>query len=254
MSRLRKGGKYKGGEFASDFKFGLATKTPFAFAGVIKKQQERAIEAVKQAKAKANKAASVAVAGGKDEMTESALEKARQGPNDAASKAAVDNRGKEDIVPSDTDYSREEVDSYFQRRKLAKEKAELEKAKADKEAGEKAKEEEEAGKKEEERESLSQGENIEGSFENEYDDGMSGKEKRAESKENKGQIRDAKKDAKAEAKDEFKAKKLAAKDLKGGDKRSAKKDARKDKRGDKKSIRKNKRSAKKSNRKAKRGK
>ena len=38
---------------------------------------------------------------------------------------------------------------------------------------------------------------------------MTGKERRQESKENKGQIRDAKKAAKAEAKDEFKNKKQA---------------------------------------------
>ena len=225
MSRLRKGRKYKGSSFASAFKGMLkGGNSPFAVAIASNLNEE-------------------------EETTESV-----EDPNSAD--AANDAKTDKDIVPSDTDYSREEVDSYFQRRKLAKEKAELEKAKADKEAGEKAKEEEEAGKKEEERESLSQGENIEGSFENEYDDSMSGKEKRAESKENKGQIRDAKKEAKAEAKDEFKNKKADIKDsgIKGKEKRDAKKDARKDKRGDKKSIRKNKRSAKKSNRKAKRGK
>ena len=224
MSRLRKGRKYKGSSFSSAFKNMLkGGNSPFAVAigSNVNEEEEDTTQSVED-------------------------------PNsaDAANAAKTD----KDIVPSDTDYSREEVDSYFQRRKLAKEKAELEKLKADKEAEEKTKEEEEAAKEEEERESLSQGENIEGSYDDEFDPTMTGKERRQESKENKGQIRDAKKEAKAEAKDEFKNKKQAIKDagLKGKDKRDAKKSARQDKRSDKKSIRQNKRSAKKSNRKSKR--
>ena len=221
MSRLRKGGKYKGGEFASDFKFGLATKTPFAFAGVIKKQQERAIEAVKQAKAKANKAASVAVAGGKDEMTESALEKARQGPNDAASKAAVDNRGKEDIVPSDTDYSREEVDSYFQRRKLASEKDELERLKKEQEDKEAA----EAAAADKEKNTIVDSDgNVQ--YTNDYDPSMSKADRKAEKKANKREI-----------KDNFKAQKDYCKGKRGKAKRQCKRQARRDKRAAKKSNR-----------------
>tara|TARA_R110000744_G_scaffold31766_3_gene74621 strand:+ start:3459 stop:4163 length:705 start_codon:yes stop_codon:yes gene_type:complete len=221
MSRLRKGGKYKGGEFASDFKFGLATKTPFAFAGVIKKQQERAIEAVKQAKAKANKAASVAVAGGKDEMTESALEKARQGPNDAASKAAVDNRGKEDIVPSDTDYSREEVDSYFQRRKLASEKDELERLKKEQEDKEAA----DAAAADKEKNTIVDSDgNVQ--YTNDYDPSMSKADRKAEKKANKREI-----------KDNFKAQKDYCKGKRGKAKRQCKRQARRDKRAAKKSNR-----------------
>jgi len=223
MSRLRKGRKYKGSSFSSAFKNMVkGGNSPFAVAiGSNVNEEEDTTQSV--------------------EDPDSA---------DAANAAKTD----KDIVPSDTDYSREEVDSYFQRRKLAKEKAELEKLKADKEAEEKTKEEEEAAKEEEERESLSQGENIEGSYDDEFDPTMTGKERRQESKENKGQIRDAKKEAKAEAKDEFKNKKQAIKDagLKGKDKRDAKKSARQDKRSDKKSIRKNKKAAKKSNRKSKR--
>jgi len=219
MSRLRKGGKYKGGEFASDFKFGLATKTPFAFARVIKKQQERAIEAVKQAKA--NKAASVAVAGGKDEMTESALEKARQGPNDAASKAAVDNRGKEDIVPSDTDYSREEVDSYFQRRKLASEKDELERLKKEQEDKEAA----DAAAADKEKNTIVDSDgNVQ--YTDDYDPSMSKADRKAEKKSNKREI-----------KDNFRAAKDECKGKRGRAKRQCKKTARRDKRAAKKSNR-----------------
>ena len=232
MSRLRKGGKYKGGSFAKTFKVGLATRTPFSF---VTDETGEDLE---------KKSSGPIVAGASEEPTSDITD------------ASKDNASEEDIIPSDTEYSREEVDSYFQRRKLAKEKAELEALKKQQEEEEASAAEEEAAAEEEERENLSQGENIEGSYENEYSDDMSGKERRKESRENKGQIRDAKKEAKAAAKDEFKNKKQAIKDagLKGKDKRGAKKDARKDKRDDKKSIRKNKRSAKKSNRKAKRGK
>ena len=232
MSRLRKGGKYKGGSFAKTFKVGLATRTPFSF---VTDETGEDLE---------KKSPGPVVAGAGEEPTSDITD------------ASKDNASEKDIIPSDTEYSREEVDSYFQRRKLAKEKAELEALKKQQEEEEASVAEEEAAAEEEERENLSQGENIEGSYDDEFDPTMSGKERREESRENKRQIRDAKKEAKAAAKDEFKNKKQAIKDagLKGKDKRGAKKDARKDKRDDKKSIRKNKRSAKKSNRKAKRGK
>ncbi len=223
MSRLRKGRKYKGSSFSSAFKNMVkGGNSPFAVAiGSNVEEEEDTTQSVED-------------------------------PNsaDAANAAKTD----KDIVPSDTDYSREEVDSYFQRRKLAKEKAELEKAKAEAEKEKEKEEEEEAEKAEEEREALSQGENIAESYDDEFDPTMTGKERREESRENKGQIRDAKKEAKAAAKDEFKNKKQAIKDsgLKGKEKRDAKKGARKDKRDDKKSIRQNKRAAKKSNRKSKR--
>lgn len=219
MSRLRKGGKYKGGEFASEFKFGLATKTPFAFAAKTQEQMMKAVEAVKQAKA--NKAASVAVAGGKDEMTESALEKARQGPNDAASKAAVDNRSKEDIVPSDTDYSREEVDSYFQRRKLASEKDELERLKKEQEDKEAA----DAAAADKERRTIVDSDgNVQ--YTDEYDPSMSKADRKAEKKANKREI-----------KDNFRAAKDACRGKRGRAKRKCKRSARRDKRSAKKSNR-----------------
>tara|TARA_R100000935_G_C2807114_1_gene153238 strand:+ start:373 stop:1080 length:708 start_codon:yes stop_codon:yes gene_type:complete len=230
MSRLRKGGKYKGGEFASDFKFGLSTKTPFAFvpgARKIADMQEKVMEAAK--KAKENKAGSVAVAGSKDAMTESALQKARQGPSDAAAKAAVDNRGKEDIVPSDTDYSREEVDSYFQRRKLASEKDELEKLKQEQEAAA-AKAKEDADK---EANTITDSDgNVQ--YTNEYDPSMSKADRKAEKKSNK-----------AEIKDNFRAAKDECKGKRGKAKRQCKRSARRDKRSAKKSNRQSNRSTRK---------
>jgi len=220
MSRLRKGKKFKGGSFAQTFRKGIAMKAPFA----------------------------VVVAG--EDNTEEPP--SPEDLDEDTSNAAKTSLGPKDEVPNDVDYSREEVDDYFEMRKQAKEEAAEAKAKEE----EAAAAEEEAAAAEAEREGLSQGENIAGSFENEYSDDMTGKERRQESRENKGQIRDAKKEAKAAAKDELKNKKKAIKasGLKGKDKRQAKKSARKDKKADKKSIRKNKRSAKKSNRKAKRGK
>ena len=223
MSRLRKGKKFKGGSFAQTFRQGISSNTPFAKVVVASQDAEEAVQDLENRK--------------------------QEAAEDGTAAAATSSLSPKDEVPSDTDYSREEVDAYFQRRKLAKEKEELEKAKQQEE--EKA---EEAAAEEEEREGTSQGENIAGSFENEYDPTMTGKERRAESKENKKQIKEAKKEAKATAKDEFKNKKQAIKDagLKGKEKRQAKKSARQDKRADKKSIRQNKRAAKKSNRKAKR--
>ncbi len=225
MSRLRKGKKYKGGSFAKTFKVGLATRTPFSF---VTDETGQDLE---------KKSPGPVVAGAGEEPTSDITD------------ASKDNASEKDIIPSDTEYSREEVDSYFQRRKLAKERAELEALKKQQEE-EAAAEEEEA---EIERENLSKGENIEGSYDDEFDSTMTGKERRQESRENKRQIRDAKKDAKGAARDEFKNKKQDIKDsgLKGKAKRDAKKDARKDKRDDKKSIRQNKRAAKKSNRKSK---
>jgi hypothetical protein len=224
MSRLRKGKKFKGGSFAQTFKQGIASNTPFAKVVVADQ--------------------------GADEEVKDLETRQQEAANDQTSAAARSDLSPKDEIPSDTDYSREEVDAYFQRRKLAKEQEALDKAKREQE--EQAADEAEAA--EEEREATSQGENIAGSFENEYDPTMTGKERRQESRENKKQIRDAKKTAKQTAKQEFKDKKQAIKDagLKGKDKRQAKKSARQDKRADKKSIRQNKRAAKKSNRKAKR--
>ena len=89
MSRLRKGKKFKGGPFAETFKKGISTNTPF----------------------------SVVVAGER-------VQEAVDGAAAAATEAAKSNPA--DVIPSDTDYSREEIGAYFQRRKLAKEQEEFE--------------------------------------------------------------------------------------------------------------------------------
>ena len=224
MSRLRKGKKFKGGSFAQTFRQGISSNTPFAKVVVADQ--------------------------GGDEEVQDLETRQQEAANDETSPAARSDLSPKDEIPSDTDYSREEIDAYFQRRKLAKEQEALDKAKREQEE----EDAQEANEAEEEREATSQGENIAGSFDKEYDPTMTGKQRRAESKENKQQIRDAKKTAKQTAKQEFKDKKQAIKDsgAKGSAKRQAKKSARKDKRSDKKSIRQNKRAAKKSNRKAKR--
>ena len=224
MSRLRKGKKFKGGSFAQTFRQGISSNTPFAKVVVADQ--------------------------GADEEVQDLETRQQEAANDQTSAAARSDLSPKDEIPSDTDYSREEVDAYFQRRKLAKEQEALDKAKREQEEQAAT----EADEAEEEREATSQGENIAGSFENEYDPTMTGKERRQESRENKKQIRDAKKTAKQTAKQEFKDKKQAIKDagLKGKDKRQAKKSARQDKRADKKSIRQSKKAAKKSNRAKKR--
>ena len=210
MSRLRKGKKFKGGSFAQTFRQGISSNTPFAKVVVADQ--------------------------GGDEEPQDLETRQQEAAGDDINPKTRTELGPKDEIPSDTDYSREEVDAYFQRRKLAKEQEALDKAKREQEEQAASEADEEAAAAEEEREATSQGENIAGSFENEYDPTMTGKKRRAESKENKQQIRDAKKTAKQTAKQEFKDKKQAIKD----------------KRADKKSIRQNKRAAKKSNRKAKR--
>ena len=195
MSRLRKGKKFKGGSFAQTFRKGIAMKTPFAVVVADENAEEN-----------------------------NALENTQEDVKDEdMSTAAKTSLGPKDEVPSDVNVSREEVEDYFERRKQAKQEAA--------EAKEKEEEEEAAAAEveaaEAEREATSQGENIAGSYEKEYDPTMTGKQRRQESRENKGQIRDAKKTAKQTAKQEFKDKKQAAKQLKGKDKRQAKKSARK---------------------------
>jgi colicin import membrane protein len=228
MSRTRKGGKYKGGGFASQFKQGLSMQSPMFAVAVV----------------------------GDDSPEDIATD-----ATDIAENALDNLDGKPPVLSELEDVVDEKQGSSARRteRQNWKARAKQEGERLKEEAAAKAKEEEEAAAAaaaEEEREALSQGKNIEGSYELEYDDDMSGKERRQESRENKKQIREAKKAAKGEAKDEFKNKKQAIKDsgVKGKEKRQAKKDARQEKKADKKSIRKNKKAAKKSNRKARKGK
>ena len=201
MSRLRKGKKFKGGSFAETFKQGVAMKTPFA---------------------------KVVVAGEQSELPTSAVDGAAAAATEAAKSSPTD------IIPGDTDYSREEIGAYFQRRKLAKEKEELEKL------------------KESQTEDPTTPAADEGTigFSDDYDDTDTAKSIRKESRENKKEIRQAAKQQKKDAKSTFKdtKKDIKASGLKGKDKRQAKKSARQDKKASKKAIRQSKKAAKKSNR------
>ena len=89
-------GKYKGGSFASRFKTSLAMSSPL----------------------------SVVVAGEQDELPTS---------DAAAAKAEIDaqSQSPKDEIPTDTDYSREEVGAFFQRKKLAEEQEAAKKAAED---------------------------------------------------------------------------------------------------------------------------
>jgi len=182
MSRLRKGKKFKGGSFAETFKQGVSMKTPFAQV----------------------------VVAGQNEMPTSAVDGAVAAANEAAKSSPTD------IIPGDTDYSREEIGAYFQRRKLAKEKEELEKLKESQ-----TEDPTTPGGGED----VSRGEQI--GFDDDYGDAGTKKEIRQEKRENKKQIRAQKKDSKAAAKQKRKDAKAAAKELKGKDKRLAKKADRK---------------------------
>ena len=85
-------GRYTGGSFASRFKAGVAMKSPF----------------------------NVVVAG-----------EAAEPLSDAAkAKAEIDSKSQspKDEIPTDTDYSREEVGAFFQRKKLAEEQEAAKKA------------------------------------------------------------------------------------------------------------------------------
>lgn len=212
MSRTRKGGKFKGGNFASQFKEGLSMQSPMFAVSV----------------------------------------------SDGSNTAPIDNiDGTPPALSELEDVIEEKVGSSTRRTERqnwkTRQKQEGERLKAEAEA--KALEEqkaEEARLAEIEREATSKGENIKDSYELEYDEDMTGKERRQESRQNKKQIRQAKKEAKQTARQEKKDAKAAAKGLKGKEKRQAKKAARKEFRADKKSIRKNKRAAKKKNRRKKR--
>ena len=175
MSRLRKGKKFKGGSFAQTFRQGIAMNTPFSVVVAGESNEEQAPD--------------------QEERKEAAKE---SGQAEAVSRSL----GPKDEIPSDTDFSREQVDDFF-----ARKEAEEKQIAEQKEQEEKEKQrEEEAATAEEEREGLSQGENIAGSFENEYDDSMSGKQKRAESKDKRGDKKSIRKNKRSAKKSNRKAK------------------------------------------------
>ncbi len=182
MSRLRKGIKYNGGNFADSFKSMVkGGDSPFA----------------------------VITAGDLEESDDA---------NDRPVAVATDREkdASTDLVPSNTDYSRSEVGDFFQRVKLAEEKDALEALR------DSMNEEEDEGDDEYDPEMRDEDGNL--IYTDDYNMDMTGKERRAESRQNKGQIKDKFKEDKADIKSRLsgKEKRDAMKELRG-EKRSAKK-------------------------------
>lgn len=200
MSRTRKGGKYTGGSFASQFSMNHKGKSPL-FATAIAGQEPQAD-------------------GGAPDLSEPDAE------DPDMSDAAKANSSPNDIIPKKLGSAsrRSARDDFFNKTKEMEEEAAA-KAEAERLAAE-----EEAAAKE----GMYLDEDGKPIYDDDYDPEMTGKERRAESKANKGQI-----------KDEFKADKAAIKasGLKGSAKRQAIKAERKKKKSAKKSNRKGKRNA-----------
>ncbi len=185
MSRLRKNVKTKTkqpyqGDFAQTFRGGLSSQTPFAnfftdFTATAAKAAKAKVSAA--ANEVGDKASQAVVAGGAADTEK------KQESLEGAADAAKNNVGGEDQIPSDTDYSREEVGAFFQRVKLAKEQEKLD---ADKAAAEAAAEKE----KEEE---VEEGKNRPGGFKNDYNCDMTKAERKEEKRDNKSDIKDEKK-------------------------------------------------------------
>lgn len=197
MSRLRKGIKYNGGNFADSFKSMIkGGDSPFAVitAGMTDLVDQE---------------------GDTDDENDRPVAVATDREKDAST----------DLIPSDTDYSRGEVGDFFQRVKLAEEKDALEALRDGMNEEEEVSEEYDPEMRDEDGNLI---------YTDDYDMNMTGKERRAESKQNKGQIRDKFKSDKADIKSSLsgKEKRQAMKGLRG-EKRSAKKANR----GQKKSAR-----------------
>ena len=202
MSRLRKNRPNNlkkpsySGDFASTFKTGLSTDTPFSMvasmgpSGIVDLMKNMAKKTAEFKAKSAAEASKVTVAANDaGALDEEAKVKALE--DGKASDAAKGSVGDKDQVPSDTNYSREEVGAFFQRTKLAEEQVKLDQ---DKEAKEKADKEAAEAEKEKSGEDKPGGNPNENSgFENDYDCDMSKGERKAEKKENKSEIKDEKK-------------------------------------------------------------
>jgi len=189
MSRLRKGIKYNGGNFADSFKSMIkGGDSPFSV-----------------------------ITPGMTDMLDQDSDDTTDDQNDRPVAVATDREkdASTDLIPSDTDYSRSEVGDFFQRVKLAEEKDALE-------ALRDSMNEEEEESDEYDPEMRDEDGNL--IYTDDYDMNMTGKERRAESKQNKGQIKDKFKSDKADIKSSLsgKEKRQAMKGLRG-EKRSAKK-------------------------------
>ena len=187
MSRLRKGIKYNGGNFANSFKSMVkGGDSPFA---VITAGTTEALDLEES-----------------DDANDRPVAVATDREKDAST----------DLVPSNTDYSRSEVGDFFQRVKLAEEKDALEALRDSMNEGE------DEGDGEYDPEMRDEDGNL--IYTDDYNMDMTGKERRAESRQNKGQIKDKFKEDKADIKSRLsgKEKRDAMKELRG-EKRSAKK-------------------------------
>ncbi len=153
MSRLRKGIKYNGGNFAESFKSMVkGGDSPFA----------------------------VITPG----MTD-VLDNEETNDEDDRPVAVATDKEKDastDLIPSDTDYSRSEVGDFFQRVKLAEEKDALEALKNS------MNEEEEVSEEYDPEYKDADGNVI---YTDDYDMNMSGKERRKEKRENRREIRES---------------------------------------------------------------
>jgi len=152
MSRLRKGIKYNGGNFADSFKSMVkGGDSPFAvvtpgLTDVLDQEEET------------------------DDQNDRPIAVATDREKDAST----------DLIPSDTDYSRSEVGDFFQRVKLAEEKDALE-------ALRNSMNEEEEGSDEYDPEYKDADGNV--IYTDDYDMNMSGKERRGEKRANRKEIR-----------------------------------------------------------------
>ena len=211
MSRLRKNVKSKikqpyQGDFSQVFKGGLSSQTPFAnWAATAAKAGRARVgamsstmkDAIKAAGKSGDKASIIAAVKNAQKASFEAGDKAskavvagaaadkerKKKALEGASDAAKNNVGGEDQIPSDTNYSREEVGAFFQRVKLAKEQDKLD---ADKAAAE-------AASKEEADKEAEEAKNRPGGLTNDYNCDMTKAERKEEKRNNKGEIKDEKK-------------------------------------------------------------
>ena len=164
MSRLRKGIKYDGGDFAKGFKnlkngvspFGIKLKD---YSSKFKEMRDRAKQQAEEIKARAENTADEVKSQASDNSTKST-----------------------DLIPPDTDYSRSEVGDFFQRVKLAEERDALEALKGDMEA-------DASSEKEDAHDPNYKDEDGNTVFTDDFDMNMSGKERRKEFRANKKDIR-----------------------------------------------------------------
>ena len=184
MSRLRKGKKYKGGNFACQFKSAVTMKSPLY------------------------ETAEVAIAGKapEEEMPESTTVSASEElKNSGASAATINNLGPDDVVPKKTRQTVSERQAWMDKNK---QKAEDRAEEAARIKAEEAAAEEAAETK---RYRDADGNLV---YEDDYDKGMTGKERRAESKQNKQEIRKEFREDKADIKARRKSGELTRKEAK----------------------------------------